>query len=239
MTDRARVALLPDETPVGDLGLRPADQRALGRTAPTLGELRELADRELLRLRGGWPPTALAEVRALVPAARGRTAVSAGDEVTIVGRAFTLGAVYAPRAGSHGPGPGRAGCCAAPPKALLPGRQGAVELVPSGRRARHGRDGVGGLGGRAGRGQLPDEAAALMPSGSAGRAARRPPARRPEGARPAARPPRPRDASIMLGFMRSPPWRRRLGRGRWRIVPRCRATRLLHCVQPPTRVGRA
>ena len=58
MTDRARVALLPDETPVENIGLRLQTGIALRRNGTTtLGELRELPDRELLRLRYRSPPS--------------------------------------------------------------------------------------------------------------------------------------------------------------------------------------
>ena len=71
MTDRARVALLPDETPVENVGLRLPTCIALRRNGTTtLGELRELSDYELLRLRGVGR-NRLAEVRSLVPAPEG------------------------------------------------------------------------------------------------------------------------------------------------------------------------
>jgi DNA-directed RNA polymerase alpha subunit len=71
VTDRARVALLPDETPVENVGLRLQTGIALRRNGTTtLGELRELPDRELLRLRGVGR-NRLAEVRSLVPAPEG------------------------------------------------------------------------------------------------------------------------------------------------------------------------
>ncbi len=71
MTDRARVALLPAETPVEKVGLRLQTGIALRRNGTTtLGELRELPDRELLRLRGVGR-NRLAEVRSLVPAPEG------------------------------------------------------------------------------------------------------------------------------------------------------------------------
>ena len=144
------MALLPDETPVGDLPLRRHTISAL-RTGGvlTLGELRAMADRELLLLRR-FGRGALADVRSLVPAPG---AGSVGDEVTIAGRAFTLGAVYAPRRG-------RVTATAPPPAAGLQRRQPAAGRQGDGRarcpRARErswpGR--VGGLGGRAGRGRL-------------------------------------------------------------------------------------
>jgi hypothetical protein len=98
VTDRARVALLPDETPVGNLPLQRHTIRTL-RTAgvPTLGELRAMADHELLLLlRFGLG--ALADVRSLVPA----PTASVDVEVIIAGRAFRLGTVYAPRRGAYG-----------------------------------------------------------------------------------------------------------------------------------------
>ena len=128
MTDRARSAPLPDETPVGDLPLR---QRTTGtlRTAGvlTLGDLRVMLDHELLRLRP-FGRGALADIRSLVPP----PAVRTGGEAVIAGRAFTLGSVYAPL----GTGSGRH-----KPRRLLdfsrdsplPGGRVTVELVPSGR----------------------------------------------------------------------------------------------------------
>ena len=71
MTDRSRVASLPDETPVEELPLR---QITINRLRVggvlTLGELRATPDRELLRLRH-FGPHSLAEVRAVVPAPAG------------------------------------------------------------------------------------------------------------------------------------------------------------------------
>jgi hypothetical protein len=58
--------------------------------------------------------------------------MSDGDEVTIAGRVFRLGAVYAPRAGSYGRGPRR--LLQYEPDSPLPGGRVTVELVPSGRR---------------------------------------------------------------------------------------------------------
>ncbi len=72
MTDRARVASLPDETPVEELPLpRITINRLRVAGVLTLGELRAMSDRELLRLRH-FGPHALADVRALVPAPDGR-----------------------------------------------------------------------------------------------------------------------------------------------------------------------
>jgi hypothetical protein len=129
MGGRARVASLPDETPVGDLPLRQRTSSALRAAGVlSLGELRVMLDHELLRLRP-FGRGALAEVRALVPAPAART----GGEAAIAGRVFTLGAVYAP----PGTGSGRHR-----PRRLLdfgqdsplPGGRVTVELVPSGRR---------------------------------------------------------------------------------------------------------
>jgi hypothetical protein len=58
--------------------------------------------------------------------------VSTGSVVTIVGRAFTLGAVYAPRPG--GGGRGRRRLLRYSPDGPLPGGRVDVEMVPSGRR---------------------------------------------------------------------------------------------------------
>jgi len=92
VTDRGWTSRQPDETPVGELPLQPFTVNAL-RTAGvlTLGELRAMGDHELLRLRR-FGRGALADVRALVPAA-----AAPSGRVTIAGRTFTLGAVYAPR----------------------------------------------------------------------------------------------------------------------------------------------
>jgi Bacterial RNA polymerase, alpha chain C terminal domain len=92
VTDRGRTAGQPDGTPVEVLPLQPFTVNAL-RTAGvlTLGELRAMGDHELLRLRR-FGRGALADVRALVPAA-----AAPSGQVTIAGRTFTLGAVYAPR----------------------------------------------------------------------------------------------------------------------------------------------
>ena len=72
MTDRGWTARQPDGTPVGDLPLQRHTIRTL-RTAGvlTLGELRAMDDRELRRLRR-FGPVALADVRFLVPAPKGR-----------------------------------------------------------------------------------------------------------------------------------------------------------------------
>jgi hypothetical protein len=92
VTDRGWTAKQPDETPVAELPLRPGTIRTLRAAGVlTLGELRAMSDRELLTLRV-FGRGSLADVRSLVPPPGG----SAGEEVTIGGRAFTLGAVYAP-----------------------------------------------------------------------------------------------------------------------------------------------
>ena len=71
MTDRARVASLPDETPVEDLPLRQYTINALrAGHVLTLGDLRAMGDRELMTLRN-FGRVALADVRALVPAPEG------------------------------------------------------------------------------------------------------------------------------------------------------------------------
>ena len=67
MTDRARVALLPDETPVEDLPLQRHTSNALRAGGVlTLRKLRRMGDDELLRLRL-FGAAALADVRFLVP----------------------------------------------------------------------------------------------------------------------------------------------------------------------------
>ena len=71
MTDRACVASLSDQTPVGKLPLRPATINALRSGGVlTLGELRAMGDRELRRLRR-FGNAALADVRFLVPPGAG------------------------------------------------------------------------------------------------------------------------------------------------------------------------
>ena len=71
MTDRARVALLPDETPVDDLPLRQFSINALRNgSILSLGDLRQARDSDLLRLRR-FGLGALADVRFLVPAPPG------------------------------------------------------------------------------------------------------------------------------------------------------------------------
>ena len=58
--------------------------------------------------------------------------MGAGGAVTIAGRTFTLGAVYAPRAGRAGRRPRR--LLRYEPDSPLPGGWVALALVPSGRR---------------------------------------------------------------------------------------------------------
>ena len=94
MTDQAPAASPPDGTPVEDLPLRQHTINALrAGHVLTLGDLRPMSDHELLRLRQ-FGHGALANLRALVPA--GHAAAGTGSEVTIAGRVFRLGAVYAP-----------------------------------------------------------------------------------------------------------------------------------------------
>jgi hypothetical protein len=57
--------------------------------------------------------------------------VSLGDEVTIAGRAFTLGTAYAPRPGNYGRRPLRLLSYTA--DSLLPGGRVRLAMVPSGR----------------------------------------------------------------------------------------------------------
>ena len=131
VTDRGWTARQPDGTPVGEPPLRSGTIRALRAAGVlTLRELRALDDRELRTLRR-FGPVALADVRFLVPAPA--PAVSGGDEVTIAGRPFRLGAVYRPRqrAGSGRPyGPRR--LLGYSTDSLLPGGRVTVVLVPSG-----------------------------------------------------------------------------------------------------------
>ena len=100
--DHARVGSLPDEALLEELPLpRVTINRLRVGGVMTLGELRAMDDRELLRLRH-FGPHSLAEVRALVPAPAGLAAATPGSEVTIAGRTFLLGALYAPRRGGRG-----------------------------------------------------------------------------------------------------------------------------------------
>ena len=72
MTDRARVASLPNETRVADLPLRQRTSGALRAAGvPTLGDLRAMPDHELLRIRP-FSHGALADVRSLVPVPGGK-----------------------------------------------------------------------------------------------------------------------------------------------------------------------
>ena len=71
MTDRTRVASLPEETPIEDLPLpRSTINRLRVAGVLTLGELRAMRDRELMALRN-LGRAALADVRSLVPAPEG------------------------------------------------------------------------------------------------------------------------------------------------------------------------
>jgi DNA-directed RNA polymerase alpha subunit len=71
MTDRARVASLPDETPVEDLPLRQHTINALRAGGIlTSGNLKLMRDDDLLRLRQ-FGRGSLADVRALVPTPEG------------------------------------------------------------------------------------------------------------------------------------------------------------------------
>jgi hypothetical protein len=58
--------------------------------------------------------------------------VSTGSEVAILGRAFTLGAVYAPRFGSYGRRSRPRRLLSYTAESLLPGGRVHVALVPSG-----------------------------------------------------------------------------------------------------------
>ena len=60
--------------------------------------------------------------------------MSTGSEVTIAGRAFTLGAVYAPRPGSYGRKSKPRRLLRYTDDSLLPGGRVTVAVLPSGRR---------------------------------------------------------------------------------------------------------
>ena len=60
--------------------------------------------------------------------------MSTGNEVTIAGRAFTLGAVYAPRPGSYGRKSKPRRLLRYTADSLLPGGRVTVAVLPSGRR---------------------------------------------------------------------------------------------------------
>ena len=135
MTDRARVASLPNETPVEDLPLRAytINRLRVGGVL-TLGQLRAMSDSDLLRLRW-FGSRRLADVRALVPRPEGKLAVSADAEVTIAGRTFRLGVAYAPRAGvgiNNASKPRR--LLDYSPDGPLPGGRVDVAILPSGAR---------------------------------------------------------------------------------------------------------
>src|SRR5919199_372707 len=72
--------------------------------------------------------------------------MGAGGAVTIAGRTFTLGAVYAPRAGRAGRRPRR--LLRYEPDSPLPGGWVTLALVPSGRRRVVAGGGGGALAGR-------------------------------------------------------------------------------------------
>ena len=78
--------------------------------------------------------------------------MSTGSEVTIAGRAFRLGAAYAPRPGSYGRKSKPRRLLRYTADSLLPGGRVTVAVRALGEAAHHGRGGVGGLGGRGGRG---------------------------------------------------------------------------------------
>jgi len=126
VTDRARVALLPDETLVEDLPLSRFVANALQAGGVlTLGDLRVMRDHDLLRLRR-FGRGSLAVVRSLVPAP-----AAASSEVTIAGRRFTVGAVYAPRSRVYGHRHRR--LVGHDPDSPLPGGRVEVVVVASGR----------------------------------------------------------------------------------------------------------
>ena len=122
--DRGWTARQPDGTPVEALPLRPGTIRRLRAGGVlTLGELRAMGDHELLMLQQ-FGAAALADVRFLVPA----PAVS--GEVIMAGRAFTLGAVYAPRRSTYARWPRRLLDYGA--DGPLPGGRVTVVILPSG-----------------------------------------------------------------------------------------------------------
>ena len=126
MTDRGWTARQPDETPVGDLPLpRVAINRLRVGGILTLGNLRAMRDHDLLRLRA-FGLGSLMAVRSLVPAP-----AAASSEVTIAGRRFTHGTVYArhPRQYGHR----RRRLLGYDPDSPLPGGRVEVVIVASGR----------------------------------------------------------------------------------------------------------
>jgi hypothetical protein len=126
VTERARVASLPDGTPVGNLPLpRVAINRLRVAGVLTLGDLRAMRDHDLLRLRA-FGRGSLAAVRSLVPAP-----AAAPSEVTIAGRAFRLGTVYTPRPRVYGHR--RRRLVGHDPDSPLPGGRVEVVVVASGR----------------------------------------------------------------------------------------------------------
>ena len=126
MTDRGWTARQPGETPVGGLPLpRVAINRLRVGGILTLGDLRAMRDHDLLRLRA-FGRGSLAAVRSLVPAP-----AAAPSEVTIVGRRFTLGTVYAPLSRVYGHR--RRRLVGHDPDSPLPGGRVEVVVVASGR----------------------------------------------------------------------------------------------------------
>ena len=126
MTDRARVSSLPDGTPVEDLPLpRSTINRLRVGGIVTLGDLKAVRDHELLRLRR-FGRGSLADVRSLVP-----SPAAVPSEVTIAGRRFTVGAVYAPRSRVYGHRHRR--LVGHDPDSPLPGGRVEVVVVASGR----------------------------------------------------------------------------------------------------------
>ncbi len=130
MTDRGWTARQPDGTPVGELPLRRDTINALHSGGVlTLGELRAMDDHELRRLRR-FGLRALADVRFLVPPPGG----SVGEEVTIAGRVFVLGAVYRPRPRARSGHPFKPRrLLGYDPDNLLPGGKVTAAIVSSGR----------------------------------------------------------------------------------------------------------
>jgi hypothetical protein len=119
----------PDGTAVRDLPLAGRTLRLLHAAGVlTLGQLRAMSDRELLGL-ARFGPVALADVRYLVPAPGGGQRET-GSEVTIAGRVFRLGTVYAPRRGSYARRPRRLLGYSA--DSVLPGGRVTVAILPSG-----------------------------------------------------------------------------------------------------------
>ena len=129
MTDRGWTARQPDGTPVEDCRCGRPRSTPSGGGVLTLGRLRAMGDRELLRLRR-FGPVALADVRFLVPPPGGQRERRRGDH-----RRPRLHARRRLRAAAgHATATRPRRLLGYTADSLLPGGRVTVVLVPSGRR---------------------------------------------------------------------------------------------------------